>query len=50
MPAVYRWIKQYAALWNEGKLRSPLVTVWVDEQDGHGWCTFTKIDLREEKP
>lgn len=48
-PAVYRWLKEYAALWDQGKLPSPMVTIWVDERDGQGWCTYERIDLREVK-
>lgn len=44
-PAVYRWLKEQAAMVD--KLRSPMVTIWVDEGDGQGWCTFERIDLRK---
>lgn len=44
-PAVYRWLKNEAAL--VGGSRGPHVTIWVDEGLGAGWELFERIDLRE---
>lgn len=44
-PAVYRYLKEQAA--RVDVLRSPMITIWVDEGDGQGWQTFERIDLRQ---
>lgn len=41
--AAYEQVQRYAALWQEGSLRSPHMTVYVDE--GNGWSTYERIDL-----
>lgn len=32
--------------WQAGGLLSPLLDVYVDEGDGHGWRLYERIDLR----
>lgn len=44
-PAVYRYLKDQAG--HVDALRSPIVTIWVDEGDGQGWTVFERVDLRE---
>lgn len=44
-PAVYRYLKEQAA--RVDALRSPMVTIWVDEGDGKGWSAFERVDLRK---
>lgn len=39
-PAVYRYLKDQAGRVNA--LRSPIVTIWVDEGDGQGWTAAAK--------
>jgi hypothetical protein len=46
--AVYRWVKDQAGLVD--RLRSPHVSVWVDERDGQGWQLYESLDLREVRP
>ncbi len=48
-PAAYRWVMKQAELWRArpGALRSPLITVYVDERDGQGRQTYERLDLRE---
>jgi hypothetical protein len=45
--AVYRYIGEQERHWLAGVLRSPLITIWVDERDGRGWQLYERIDLRE---
>ncbi len=45
--AAYRFVKGHKANWFSGRLRTPYITVYVNEQDGAGWTPYEKIDLRE---
>ena len=45
--AAYRYVRNEAANWAGGALRSPHLTVYVDERDGRGWRTYEHIDLNE---
>ena len=45
--AAYRHVQRMTGHWQDGKLRSPVITVYVDERDGHGRQIYERIDLRE---
>ena len=45
--ATYRYVQSQASEWERGVLRSPIITVFVDERDGRGWRTHERIDLRD---
>jgi hypothetical protein len=44
--SAYRYVRAYAANWDRGALRSPIVNVEVDERDGRGWRLYEQVDLR----
>lgn len=44
--AAYRFVRDHAANWQCGALRSPLLNVYVDVRDGLGWKLVERIDLR----
>jgi hypothetical protein len=44
--SAYRYVRNYAASWDRGALRSPIVNVEVDERDGRGWQLYEQVDLR----
>lgn len=43
--AVYDWIAKQAA--RIGELRTPIVSIWVDERLGRDWELWEREDLRE---
>lgn len=45
--ATYRYIQRAAGFWQDGKLRSQHITIYVDERNGHGWENYERIDLQE---
>lgn len=45
--AAYRWVQCQAGRFQDGFLKDPHVTVYVDERDGQGWQIYERIDLRE---
>lgn len=45
--ATYRWVQKQVALWSEGALRHPTLSVWFDDGDGRGWHLYERVDLRE---
>lgn len=44
--SAYRYVRNHAANWDCGALRSPILNVEVDERDGQGWRLYERIDLR----
>lgn len=52
--AAWRKIDELAMQWSTKILRTPHVTVYVDEGHGRGWQTHKRVDLRdhpqEEQP
>lgn len=41
------WKVSALGRWQDGVLRSPLLTIYVDNRDGRGWTTHERIDLRD---
>lgn len=41
------YIRDAAANWQCGALKSPRLVVYIDERDGFGWQIYNEIDLRE---